>query len=87
MSGVEQMGQLPGFGSLICGCMEQVHTSASGAALLEGTDAAVGDFWLISATPKTKTAMPIAAITIFVRVVILVGGQFDAPQAQRVRND
>lgn len=87
MSGMEHMGHLPGFGSLICGCMEQVHTSASGAALLEGTDAAVGDLWLISVAANARAATPIAATTIFVRVVILVGGQFDAPQAQRVRND
>ena len=87
MSGIEQMGQLPGFGSLICGCIGQVHTSASGAALLEGTDAAVGGFWLISVAAKARAATPIAATTIFVRVVMLVGGQFDAPQAQRVRND
>jgi hypothetical protein len=65
MSGMEQIGQFPGFGIRICGCIEQVQISAAGVAATEGLAAAGGDCAPASGTKISRPAVKTAQATVF----------------------
>jgi hypothetical protein len=64
ISGMEQIGQLPGFGIRICGCIEQVQISAAGVAAM-GLATAGGDCAPASGTKISRPTVKTAPATAF----------------------